>query len=371
MSSDRTHDDGELTIEVGGAALSGWQDIDVTLLAEGFPNTFSISLSSKLPIESKATVAKAGDPCAVKIGGDLVITGYIDRDVQEGGAENHSLALIGRGKTQDLVDCSAEWDGGQIKSATALDIATKLAQVYGITVKLAKGAEAGQPVPQTNLTYGETGASIIQRVARNAALLAYENAAGELVLARAGSDRAASGVKYGDNVERFSVSNAMDQRYSDVRVAQNGVYVIGDVTGAAQGKDAFFYFNAPDPNVPRHRLLYILQEEVAYAQEFTILKAKWEVARRAGRAGGLNVTVDSWRDSAGKLWQPNTVLPVDVPGNRAGAELCISEVSFHRSNERGTVADLYLLPASAFAPEPISLQPINTNGLLPGSEPAP
>lgn len=351
-------DDGELSIEVGGSTISGWDSIDVTLRAEGFPNSFAIGLSSKVPIDSNAVVAKAGDACIVRIGHDIVITGYVDRDTQEATSSSHLLTLLGRGKTQDLVDCSAEWDGGQIKSATALEIATKLSQIYGIMVRLADGAPGGEKVPQTNLTYGETPAEIIQRIARNAALMAYENAAGELVLARAGSQRAASGVKYGENVLTCSVTNSMDERFSDVRCAAQSQNTWGDVTGSGLD-DRFFFHNEPDYNVPRHRLHYIVMEQAEDPAPFTIKKAKWDVARRAGRSTAVQVTVDSWRDSAGDLWTPNTIIPVDVPGNRAGGELCISEVTFHRSTDRGTVADLYLLPAFAFAPEPIVLLPIN------------
>lgn len=344
--------DGDLVLEVGGNALTGWETIEVTLRAEAFPNSFSVALSSKEPITSNATVARAGDTCVVKIGSDTVITGYVDRDTNSTSPDNHTLTIIGRGKTQDLTDCSAEWAGGQIMSATGLDIAKKLAAPYGIDVKLAQGADAGQPVPQTNITYGETAAAIIQRNARNAGLLAYEDAKGALVFARVGSIKAASGATYGVNVLQSSVTNAMDQRFSDVKCVGYSINTYGDIAG---GDDSFFYHTETDPNVPRHRLMYLVTEAAYSPRLFTELKAKWEVARRAGRASAVSVTVDSWRDSAGTLWTPNTLVPVDVPGLRVDKEMCLSEVTFHRSSERGTVADLYLLPPGAFAPEPISL----------------
>lgn len=364
MTDTKERGDGEVTIEVGGTALGGWQTIDVTLRAEGFPPSFSIGMTAKEPVTSNAVVAKAGDPCVVKIGGDTVITGYVDRDTNSGDKDSHQLTLVGRGKTQDLVDCSAEWQGGQILSANALEIATKLTAPYGISVKLAEGASAGNPVPQTNLTYGETAAEIIQRNARNAGLLAYESPAGELLLARVGKVKAASGVAFGVNVQDYAVNNSMDQRYSDIRCAALSQNTYGDIQG---GDDSFFYFTVNDPNVPRHRLMYIVTEAAFSPRFFTELKAKWEVARRAGRAGAVSVTIDSWRDSAGKLWAPNTLVSaLGIPGNRAGEELCISEVHFHRSAERGTVAELQLLLPGAFAPEPISLVNVNTADINSG-----
>lgn len=357
---------GELTISVGGAEIAGWETIDVTLRAEGFPPSFEIAMSSKLPIASKTTIAKAGDACVVKIGSDTVITGYIDRDTNAADANGHSLTLVGRGKTQDLVDCSAQWDSGQIMSATALDTATKLARPYGITVGLAEGASAGPKAAQLNITFGETSADIIQRLARNAGLLAYEDAKGELKLARVGATKAASGIKFGENVLAYSVTNSMDERYSEMRCVMSPYYTIGDVHGTG-GFDSFVIDTESDPNVPRPRLLYMVMENIAGDyREFNKLRTKWEVARRAGRAATANASIDSWRDSAGKLWAPNTRIDVDLPGLRHTGDMCISEVHFHRSSERGTVADIFVLPPEAFAPEPISLQPVSTAGLVTG-----
>ncbi len=39
----------------------------------------------------------------------------------------------------------------------------------------------------------------------------------------------------------------------------------------------------------------------------------WEMNRRYGRSRQLNVTLDSWRDSAGRLWEPNTLISITLP----------------------------------------------------------
>lgn len=343
--------DGDLTIVVGGKEIAGWQDIEVTLRAEGFPNSFAIGASAKDEITA---VALAGARCQVYLGGDLVITGYLDRVLQGGGPTGHTLGLVGRSRTQDLVDCSGEWPTGQRTDVDALKIATQLAQAYDIPVALGPGASAGPSVPQWLLNFGETGAEIIQRVARNAALMAYENADGTLLLAAVGTVEAKSGVRYGDNVQAWQVENSMDGRFSEIvcsRQATDSLQELG-------GND--FYDRATDPNVPRHRLLYAVVEPVGaddpYA--YTSNKARWDLARRAGRAAVVTATLDSWRDAGGTLWTPNTVVPVEVPGNSAGSALILSEVTFRRSNETGTTADVVLMPREAFVPEPIALNPV-------------
>ncbi len=349
----------ELVLEVGGNRLSGWQSVEATLRAEGFPNSFEISLTSKNPATSNATVARAGQACSVSLGNDKVITGYIDRDIPSASDGTHIITIVGRGMTQDLVDCSAEWPSDTLQG-NALEIATKLALPYGINVKLADGASAGDPVPPICINYTDTGAQMIQRVAQSAGLLVYEDGTGALVLATLGTKQAASGVVYGQNVQAFSVENSADQRYSEIVCCSQSLDALSDLAGSD------FFDTETDPNVSRPRRMNMVIEQVAEnPQAFTIKKAKWEIARRAGRSTVVTATVDSWRDSAGALWMPNTLVPVDVPGLRLDDKmLCISQVTFRRSDEEGTTAVLVMMPRFAFLPEPISLLPINAADVI-------
>ena len=71
----------------------------------------------------------------------------------------------------------------------------------------------------------------------------------------------------------------------------------------------------------------------------------------------LNLTTDSWRDSAGALWTPNTLVPLSLPALRLERAMwLISSVSY-KLDENGTTADLTIMPPGAFQPQPIALQP--------------
>jgi prophage tail gpP-like protein len=339
----------ELTIVVDGKEIAGWETVEVTLMAEGFPNSFAVSMSSKESATGAAITVKAGQECAVMLGDDVAIRGFVDRSIVSGDAQSHIINVMGRGKTQDLVDCSAEWPDGQLFDGDALEISKKLALPYGLEVKLGDGAAAGDKVPQWALNYGESGAEIIQRVALNAGLLAYEDNNGRLVLGTAGSKEAASGVAYGENVQSWSVETSMDGRFSEIVCCGLSLNSMMEFPGND------FYDTEKDPNVQRHRLKYMVTEQASEdPRGFTIKKAKWEVSRRAGRALAVRALVDSWRDSAGALWAPNTLVPVDVPG-MTKQSLVLSEVTFRRSNDAGTTASLMLMPKEAFTPQPVSL----------------
>jgi prophage tail gpP-like protein len=92
-------------------------------------------------------------------------------------------------------------------------------------------------------------------------------------------------------------------------------------------------------------------ETVGFAQ----LMANWEMARRIGRSQAVQITCDSWRDSAGKLWQPNRLANVHIPALKlVNQDWLISTVTF-RNDQSGTHADLVLMPPLAFSVQPSTL----------------
>jgi prophage tail gpP-like protein len=340
----------ELILTVGGRELSGWTEVRVTRGIERCPSDFQIGMTERFPGQPDAFVVHPGDACTVKLGDDLVLTGYVDRVVYGIGPEQHSITIIGRSKCQDLVDCSAEWPGGQISGADALGIAQKLAQPYGITVS-APGSK-GVRVEQFNLMIGETAFEIIERVCRYGALLAYDQPDGNLVLAQAGNSKAASGFTEGVNVQSASMTYADDQRFSDYRCFLQSMDVLGDI-----GEGGNLLATAKDPQIARPRTRMIISEAPTGGQDFAQRRVTWEANRRIGRAAQLNVVTDGWRDSAGTLWTPNTLAPLCLPSLKCGsrsepATWLITEVSYRR-DDAGTACVLTVMRPEAFLPIPI------------------
>ncbi|HZR87898.1 MAG TPA: hypothetical protein VFB02_13900 [Bradyrhizobium sp.] len=346
------HADGDLVLTVNAKAISGWTEMRVTRGIERCPSDFEVALTERYPGQAQPAVINPGDSCTVTIGGDLVLTGYVD-DYEPGyDAQGHTIRIRGRGKCQDLVDCSAEWPTGQISGASALAIAQKLASAYlNLTVT---APDPGPAIPQFNLSLGQTAYEIIERICRYAGLLAYEGADGNLVLGAVGATKAASGAEEGQNVQSAVAPRSMRERYSEYDAFLMSAEVTGDV-----GYGGNLIGSAKDPNVPRHRLKYIIAEAPAGGQDVAQKRATWEAARRAGRGNRVQVTVDSWRDSAGVLWTPNTLVPVNLPALKVTNETwTLGEVTYLRDGPLGTRAELTLMPPAAFMPEPILLLPV-------------
>lgn len=343
--------DDDLTLQIAGQAISGWTEIRVTRGIERLPSDFEIGLTELYPGELAKVVVAPGSPCTVLLGSQLVITGYVDRFTPSFAADRHSIRVSGRSKCQDLVDCAAEWPGGQINGANALAIAQKLAQPYGITV--ASKVQNLPPIVQFNLMLGESAYEVVERIARFSQVLVYDMPDGSLMLAQVGSDNAGSGIVEGQNVQEASVQYSADQRYSDYKAFIQAVDTFTDL-----GNDGNQLTDKQDPNCTRHRELVIIAEGGGMGNQVAVKQAAWEMARRAGRSKSARVIVDSWRDAAGNLWQPNTLAPVQLPSLKLNETMCIGEVTYQRNGDRGTTAELILMPPAAFSPEPILLQPM-------------
>jgi prophage tail gpP-like protein len=349
--------DDEVAILVGAKKISGWMSVRIVRGIEVCPSQFEIAFTDRFPTvldprDALKVVVKAGDPCVVTIGGDAVVTGYVDRSIAGYTARGHDLAIAGRGKCEDLVDCSVEWPGGQIGGTNALDIAKKLAQPYGITVKALSAA--GPAIPQFNLELTSSPMSIIEEICRYARLLAYEGTDGNLILSQTGTTTSASGVREGVNVLAARATFTMDNRFSEIQVYLNSMETLGPMGFGGNLLD-----RETDTEVPRHRRKSIIAEAPSGSQDIATKRAKWEINRRRGRSVQVAVTVDNWRDDSGKLWTPNTLVDVSLPSlDIDKISLTLASVTFLRDVQEGTRADLLLMHPQAFEPEPILLQPL-------------
>jgi prophage tail gpP-like protein len=329
-----------------GQQLSGWQETRVTRGIERCPSDFALAVTEKFPLSSDALQISPGQACTIMIGGDLVLTGYVDTVRPALEADAHTVTILGRGKCQDLVDCSAEWPGGQIQGNSVSDIASKLAGPYGIDVTAL--TDVGGAIPLYQLNIGETGWEIIEKLCRYRQLLAYEDVDGNLLLSAVSKDQAASGFAEGVNVQRAEVAFSAHQRFQTYISYAMSVESLNDL-----GNVDYQNAKVTDTAVMRHRVRRVVCPVsgplgTGFAEDRLI----WEAARRAGRSYAVSLTTDAWRDAAGVLYTPNTQVRLQLPSLKLpDVTWTISEVTFHKDG-RGTTCDLLIMPPQAFIPEP-------------------
>lgn len=358
-AGNQADDEVTLLITRSKVALKGWTHVRVSTGIERCPGDFELSMTDFFPEDGTETVVQPGDECQVLLGADVVITGYVDRVIPEIGPRRHAVTVTGRGKCQDLVDCSAFWPKGQIVASSVLEIARKLAEPYGISVAVAPGEDVGPVIPQMNLIWGMTAYSVIEFVCRYRGLLAYELPDGALYLARASKKRAASGFEEGVNILEGAATYSMDQRYRAVDVFGQAQNLYAELEGSG-GSAAV----AEDDGVTRYRNLFVVCEAATPGLDIQQRRADWEVSRRFGRSNVVQITTDSWRDKAGALYAINTLVPVLSRRLRCAADQLwtVAEITYSRG-DNGTTADLVLMPPQAFEVQPVVIQTYETKPL--------
>lgn len=336
----------DVVLTAGGQEIRGWQGVRVTRRAEGIPGDFALEMTERYPGELDQVIVMPGDAFTLSIGGDLVLTGWIDQLALSVSAGAHQVKVTGRGKSCDLVDCSAVIHGMQLSAASALQLAQALAAPFGVTVS----GVSGPPIPQFNVNLGETPWEIIDRVARYSQLLVIEKPDGNLLFARVGTTSMGSGFVEGQGAESYEATFSMADRFSEYTAFLLSTDDLS-INGTGQAPLAV----VKDAGVKRYRPRYIVSEQMQRDHPLAVDRVQWEMARRYGRSQAVAVACDSWRDSAGTLWEPNCLAPVRLPHGRIQDTWVIGEVTYSRGDE-GTHAQVSLMPAAAFTPEPTVVQ---------------
>lgn len=339
--------DDRVELLVSGKLYAGWKQASVTRAMDAAAGAFNLTVSDRWKPNSQPWAIEPGDACEVRVGGEVVISGYVDLVRPSFDAESHSIQVQGRDKSGDLVDCSAVQDPDEWTSISLLQLANKLAAPFGISAKAE--TDIGKPLDLVKLQHGETVLEAINRHAKMRKVLVMPDAKGGILLTRTGARRAAVELIQGRNI--LSAEGTLDwsERYSE--------YVVKGQANFSEETDgeteSHVSATVKDPGVDRYRPLLITNEgecNNATARE----RATWEANTRLGKSAKASITVQGWRQtSGGELWQPNMLVRVSAPWLSLVGEMLIRQVTFDK-DAQGTTTRLDLVSPQAYDPEPPS-----------------
>lgn len=337
-----------LTLRTSGLAYEGWKAVEVTRRMDQCAGSYTLDVSDVWPGQDYTRRIDPGAECEVLLGGERVITGYVDSVALEIDAGQHRVRVAGRDRTGDLVDCSAVRKTGQWRGLRIEQIAAELCEPFGVVVRAE--VDTGKPLPSFALQEGETVFEAIERAARIRGLLLMSDGQGALLITRAGLARVATRLVLGQNVLRARSMLDMRDRYSSYTCK-----------GQAPGNDQHngktvsqIAARAEDAGVQRYRPLVLTNDAPDLAASLRE-RVRWEANVRAARSAEIEITVQGWRHDAG-LWQPNTLVPVVVPALRMDAELLITSVA-NILDEQGSTTTLLLTRPDAYSVADVGTAP--------------
>lgn len=329
-------------LELGGRAFEGWEEVEVSRSLETCAGAFRLRVSqpARWPIAP-------GSRCALRLEGEPVATGHVDRVSASLAAAARTITVEGRDLTADLVDCSALNAPGEWTSAELVRIATAIAAPYSVSVALE--ADAGEPFSRFAVQPGETAFEAIERAARMRGLLATSDAEGRLLLTRPGTAAAEVAIVEGENLLAGQASLDLSGRHRRyvVRGQAPGLDLLG--TGAVTAPQG----EATDELARAGRALLILAE-TSTTPATAATRAAWEAAVRAARGSSVSLTVQGWRQRrGGALWRPGLLVDVVAPSLGIEGRLLVAQVTFTLSGGTGTTTALELARPDAYQPAPL------------------
>ncbi len=338
--------DNDCTLLVGGQVYGGWTAIEVQRGIEHIAGGFVLQLTTRNPGVESPLQLREGLACEVKLGDDVVITGYIDEYETDDTATSSSVRVHGRDKTGDLVDCSAIYKTGQWRGARLEQIVTDIAFPFKITVVVAPGTDTGEVFKRFALEEGEKAFAAIDRACRLRAVLVTSTPDGNLLITTA--SRVSSGVQLleGLNMTKFNSKHNWKERHSEIIIKGQ---VPGDdhENGAAA---AHLKARSQDAEINRYRPLVVIAEHGTSSKSM-VDRAAWEIKVRLGRGKRGGCTVVGWRTGTdgqeGALWQPNTLVQVTSARMEVDMELLIVNCHYHLG-AHGKMTDLTFARPEAF-----------------------
>ncbi|HYW57672.1 MAG TPA: hypothetical protein VE934_11970 [Polaromonas sp.] len=367
-----------VSLEVGGVRYEGWKGIQISHSIEQLAGTFSLDVTERWPGQTEAWAIEPGAACTVKIGQDVMITGYVDVASVSASPTDHTIRIEGRDKTGDLVDCSApsrEWVGLAYEQ-----IAVDLCAPFGIGVfsqletgpggyqakkpgkgkaAVAKAGAGGGKLPRKASNSGETIHRLLEKLGKIQGVLQVSDRTGGLLITRAGlGGRCTDVLVLGGNLLSIDFERSFANLYSEITVkgqthgatsaASGELSAASRVKAAATVKRAAPAAGATtgSPSIQRHRPLTIVAEDQADAKRCAD-RAEWEAGTREAKSKRLSVKVQGWRQTDGSLWQINTLVRVKCPFVREDQDMLISNIDY-TLDQGGTVCAMTLYSPQAF-----------------------
>jgi prophage tail gpP-like protein len=335
----------DVRLKIDGREFGGWKRISIRRGLEQLAATFELTVTERWAGQDVVRPIVPGVTCTLLVNGSPIINGYVDDIGIDYDDKSHGVIVSGRDKTGDLIDCSAP--STQFSGRTIAEVATDLCKPFGVGVKVA--TDIGGPFSRLKNNEGDSVFETLEPAARVRAILLLSDGLGNLVLARAGTQRIKEVLELGRNVLRASGSSSHRDRFSRYQVK-------GQMAGTDEwnAEDAAHPFGtATDNAIKRHRPLTVLAEEQVdetSAKE----RAEWERNVRYGRSRRISYTVKGWHHS-GDLWQPGFMVPVRDKFLGVSDDRLISGVDL-LLDDKGFNTKLDLLPRQSFErmelPEP-------------------
>lgn len=352
----------KITLKVDGKVYEGWTKVQVTRAMDAMAGSFELSLTWKWMDNQYQAVSapiQQGEACIVEIGGERVITGYIDDWIPSYDDEQVTISVSGRDKTSDLVDCSVVHASGQFNNQTLTQIAKTVCKPFGIDVIVQ--TDVGSAFQRVQLEQGETAHELLARLAKQRGVLLTSDTFGNLVVTRTSKNKSGTSLILGQNILAARGRFSWRDRFSQFTVKSTGPSFGQDYDASGLSAVGGIQAKVTDKEITRYRPMIIINEEIATADGAS-KRGQWERQRSIARSNSAEYTVTGWRiPDTGKLWNFNHLIKVEDAIFGIDKELLIKTVMFSE-DDSGRLCVISVVPPDAMDIPALAAKPTIETG---------
>lgn len=316
---------GQPYLEIDGKVYESWQKASVTRSLFNMVPLFSLEYSDAWIRDKQPWPILPGAECIVYFGTFPLLTGYVNRSTWTVEGSNYKLIASGRGKTQDLVDCSATHTTGCWRNKSMRKIAADICGPFGIDVQLSEPDTKN--FRKFEIEEGEKAYDAIDRMARLRGYIPSTHPTGALILLRT------------NNPGRSVVFPVADARSREIEVSDQDRYSHYLVNSQVAPTDDFggdaaalAANQATDAGVARFRPL-VINAGAPGAKAELLSQATYERNKRAGSSAKAIYELPGFLAPDGEPWAPAMQCTVYDPPFFTDRDLLVAEVTFEQTNQ--------------------------------------
>jgi prophage tail gpP-like protein len=320
-----------VTVVAGGRRWTAFRRVMVDAAINEAARSFRIEIAAEDSPGDAVAAFFAGKPVEIYFGGDLVLSGYVDRyQPRIGEHSTAEIAVSGRSKGQDLIDSSAEHETGRFRNKTPLEIGQELDRSgVGFTTD-----QQLDKVEKYQITPGETVFRCIEKLCRAQGVTLSGQPDGSITITKASNKRHAGALVEGRNMKIGEADHNWSGRHSKVIVRGQRPF--------GHGPDALeIEAVARDASVKRNRPVIVIQDDDTDKKRAG-KRARARRDREAGNSLRANATTQGFRDEAGQIWTPGLLVWTESPFLVLAQDMVIEKVTYSQERGKGSESVLTL-----------------------------
>lgn len=354
-----------IELVVDGTPFTDFISADVTTSIESMAGDYSFTASS---VNATPTFKK-GDSIVASVDGEKKLTGFIDEVSGTDQEGNHTVTYSGRDKTGDFQDSQINIID-ELRPSGALTLKRIIEAVIShlgsdlLVIDNVNPAAFDVAEDRINTEVGQSTLDFIMPLARKRQVLLPSDSDGNIVIAQ--SQPIDSGATL-QRLLRSNTNNIISQSWTlDDKKEFNKYIHRGQLdpralnsAGAASTtsvEDQGAIVTVSGPRVGRQR---VIVEEGSYSSGQLKDRALWASQLAKARATRFSCVVQGHRNTAGALWEENTLVQINSEVADITRKMLINTITFSQGEGQATVTslefvekDVYTIDARALAQKP-------------------